>query len=234
MTRSMAKDASIILTGGVLRKVSAFARESAFAYAFGAGPVSDAFIAALALPALVMDFLGTGVGSLLVPYWREHGRTAPEDVICLRNLLLLALSVIVLAIEWQAPALIHAMNPVLALKAQALSATLARILLLGTLGLLLAAFWSGILRAEARFEVTSLAPIPLNLAAAAGFALSQGHGPEWAAAVSLLAQILQLVVLWRGGRRIIPRWRPTVRTSRAVLQRSQGTSSLRVLTATDY
>ena len=56
----------IILAGFILVKISSFIRELSLAYAYGASIVSDSFIAASAIPGLLLGFITSGIGNTFI------------------------------------------------------------------------------------------------------------------------------------------------------------------------
>lgn len=215
MGRSLVRDSLAVSIGSILRKASAFLREGALAYAFGAGPASDALLAAMGLPSLVVGLAGAAVGTIVVPLWRDVRRRRPEEALGPFNLTVLATAFLLLLLELGAGVIVPLLVPGFPARETALTVALTRLFLASSLGLVTAAFWKAVLEAEGRFATAALSALPVNLASGAGFLLAARHGVTWAAVAAVGAQFLELAWLFAFARRHLPAWRWDLRLSRA-------------------
>jgi|GEM_PF-6710171 len=214
MRRSLVRDSLAVSIGSVLRKASAFLREGALAYAFGAGPASDALLAAMGLPSLIVGLTGAAIGTIVVPLWRNVRGHRPEEALGPFNLMILATAFLLLLLELAAGAIVPLLVPGFSVQETALTVALTRLLLASSLGLVTAAFWKAVLEAEGRFSAAALSALPVNLASGAGFLLAARHGVTWAAVAAVGAQFLELGWLFALVRRHLPAWRPDLCLSR--------------------
>lgn len=210
----LARDSAIVGAATVLSRLLGFARDVLIARLIGAGPVADAFLAALRLPNLVRRVLGEGgLNAPFVPIYlavkSEHGEDAAQRFAgeAAAQLALLLLALVALG-GIASPWLVLAMAGGFAGEPDtlALAAFYTRLMLPFLLLTTLAAMLGALLNAEKRFTAAALAPALANailLAALLAIHL-QGALPEraaglLAACVSLtgLAQLLLVLVALR-------------------------------------
>ncbi|WP_100964508.1 murein biosynthesis integral membrane protein MurJ [Bosea sp. FBZP-16] len=208
----LARDSLIVGAATVLSRLLGFARDVLIARLLGAGPVADAFLAALRLPNLVRRVLGEGgLNAPFVPLYlaikAERGEEAAKRFAgaAASQLGLLLLGFVVLA-EIFAPWVVLGLAGGFADEPQtlALAAYYTRLMLPFVLLTTLAALLAALLNAEGRFTVAALAPALMNaiLLAALLFALFRGGDSH--ASATLLAACLSLtglahlaMILWR-------------------------------------
>jgi putative peptidoglycan lipid II flippase len=108
-TRGLARNASILALGNVTSRVLGLVREMVKSYLFGSGPAVDALTLVITIINQVYDLVTGGiVNSALVPVFSEYtAEERQEELWRLTSLLLslaaVAVSTLVLGIEWFAP-----------------------------------------------------------------------------------------------------------------------------------
>lgn len=236
----LARDSLVVGAATILSRLLGFARDVLIARLLGAGPVADAFLAALRLPNLVRRVLGEGgLNAPFVPlYLATKAERGEEDARRFAGeaagwLGLLLLSFVALA-ELFAPWVVLALAGGFADEPEtlALAAFYTRLMLPFLLLTTLAALLAALLNAEGRFTTAALAPALMN-AILLGVLLvelirgSDGHGSAslLAACLSLtgLAHLVMILLRLRGVGlpRVSLRWSPEmtrlVRTGGATL-----------------
>lgn len=166
----LARDSAVVGAATVASRLLGFARDVLIARLLGAGPVADAFLAALRLPNLVRRVLGEGgLNAPFVPLYlavrKSDGskpalRFAGEAVGHLGLLLLVLVALGELFAPWLVLGLAggFAEEP----RTLALAASYTRLMLPFLLLTTLAALLAALLNAERRFTVAALAPALMN------------------------------------------------------------------------
>ena len=160
-----------IATATLLSRLLGFVRDMVVARAFGAGPVTDAFLVAFRIPNILRRLLAEGALSIaMIPVFTDY--MARDDRPALHQMLravlglsLLALTVtIVLGIVF-APYILQAIAPgFMSDPAQAsLAVSLTRIMFPYLLLVGLAAMATGILNSQGRFFASAIGPAVLNV-----------------------------------------------------------------------
>jgi putative peptidoglycan lipid II flippase len=147
-----------------------------FAYLFGAGFATDAFIAAFRIPNLLRDLFAEGaLSSAFIPVFTDHltnqgKQKAWELANLVLNLLLITLCVIVILGIIFSPYIVKLIAPGFGeeMGKQELTTLLSRIMFPFLLFIALAALAMGILNTFRRFGVPALAPTMFNLGMIAG------------------------------------------------------------------
>lgn len=199
----LARDSLVVGAATILSRLLGFARDVLIARLLGAGPVADAFLAALRLPNLVRRVLGEGgLNAPFVPLYlaikAERGEAAAQRFAgeAASHLGLLLLGFVALA-ELFAPWVVLGLAGGFASEPQtlALAAFYTRLMLPFVMLTTLAALLAALLNAEGRFTVAALAPALMNaiLLGALVFELFRG-GPSDQSA-TLLAICLSLTGL---------------------------------------
>ena len=222
---SLLRSAGSISVATAVSRVLGLLREQIQSYYFGAGFVTDAFLAAFRIPNLLRDLFAEGaLSSAFVPTFTEiNEREGSERAWRLVNRLITALTVILaaatLAIAVFAPWIMRVYAAGFEPEKLALAVTMTRILAPFLLAVALASVAMGILNTYGRFFVPSLAPAVLNVAAIlsviglsplfvrwgwpAGLALAVG-----AMVGGILQFGVQIPSLRRLGFRFRPEWAP--------------------------
>ena len=221
---------STVVIGGLtgVSRVLGFARDALIASVLGAGPISDAFYAALRLPNLFRRLLAEGAfNSAFVPLYArrlegdadgdgapDDGDASPEARAARQaeadrfasetfSVLIIVLVVLVLAAEAAMPWLMRGLMPGRAGDADWI--TRATVLGLFTMPYILfmslTAMFGGVLNAHGRFAAFAAAPTLLNVVLVA--LLLSPIGQEWRAATWLaagvaVAGVLQCAVVYAG------------------------------------
>jgi len=172
----IAKSTGVVSSATLLSRVLGLVREQVFAYLFGAGFATDAFIAAFRIPNLLRDLFAEGaLSSAFIPVFTDHltnqgKQKAWELANLVLNLLLITLCVIVILGIIFSPYIVQLIAPGFGQEAgkQELTTLLSRIMFPFLLLIALAALAMGILNTFRRFGVPALAPTMFNLGMIAG------------------------------------------------------------------
>lgn len=228
---SLLRSSLLVGFGSIVSRILGFARDVLFAQALGAGPVADAFLAALRLPNLVRRILGEGgLNPALVPALSrlepDEAATMAGDTLSVFALVLLALTGFV---EISAGLIALLLAPGLHDDGEtlALVALYTRLSFPIVLCVTLASIAAAVLNGRGRFTATALAPLAVNgglilalVAIESGFDVSLASKAAWLAAASSLAGLIQLAIvaaaLLTGGQRLVrfrrPRWSPVLKS----------------------
>lgn len=212
-----------VMTG--ISRVFGFLRDLLIAHVFGAGRLSDVFLAAFKLPNLFRDLLGEGaLSSIFIPMYTDKNK----DENFAKNVfswLMVILLFITLLFEIFMPLVVWILAPGFADdpgKMQ-LTVTISRIMFWYVIFICSSAFLSAILNAFSRFLLVAFMPVLLNimlifaLLAAAWFA--PGTVLYIMAFTVVLSGIIQFGILWGrirrhyfGLRLVWPRWTPAIKS----------------------
>jgi len=199
----LARDSLIVGAATILSRLLGFARDVLIARLLGAGPIADAFLAALRLPNLVRRVLGEGgLNAPFVPlYLAIKAERGDEDAkrfagAAASQLGLLLIGFVVLA-EIFAPWVVLGLAGGFADEPQtlALAAFYTRLMLPFVLLTTLAALLAALLNAEGRFTVAALAPALMNAILLAALLFESFRGGDSHASATLLAGCLSLTGL---------------------------------------
>jgi putative peptidoglycan lipid II flippase len=172
--------ALLVGAGIFLSRVAGFAREWALAFFFGAGPVLDAFRAALRTPNVLQNLLGEGsLSASFIPVYSEfleQGREREAGRFAGAALGLLSVTAFGLAAVGilLAPLFIPLFFPEFEAWQQQLTVRLVRILFLMTAVLVVSAWALGVLNSHRKFFLSYVAPVLWNLAMIATLAAFGG------------------------------------------------------------
>lgn len=172
----IARSTGVVSSATFLSRILGLVREQVFAYLFGAGFATDAFIAAFRVPNLLRDLFAEGaLSSAFIPVFTDHlANKGKEEAWKLANLILnllvITVSVIVVLGIIFAPYIVSLIAPGFGDEAgkQELTTSLSRIMFPFLLLIALAALAMGILNTFRRFGVPALAPTMFNLGMIAG------------------------------------------------------------------
>lgn len=209
---SLARNTAVIGGLTLISRLFGFARDLVLAAALGAGPVADAFFAALRFPNLFRRLFAEGAFSqAFVPVYSKtlaaEGEEAADQLAAeaLSVLLLMTgvLSAIaVAAMPWINRALFggYVDDP----ETFALANLLTQLAMPYLIAMSAATLFSGVLNAHGRFFAAAAAPILFNLCQLAAVALFHDT-PEQAALAAIIAVsvsgVLQAIWVWAGARR---------------------------------
>jgi len=209
---SLARNTAVIGGLTLVSRLFGFVRDLVLAAALGAGPVADAFFAALRFPNLFRRLFAEGAFSqAFVPVYSKtlaaEGEEAADQLAAeaLSVLLLIttALSVVaVAAMPWINRALFggYVDDP----ETFALANLLTQLAMPYLVAMSAATLFSGVLNAHGRFFAAAAAPILFNLCQLAAIALFH-ETPEQAAIAAIVAVsvsgLLQALWVWAGARR---------------------------------
>lgn len=161
--------AAIMVAAFVLSRLTGLLRTVAISYRFGTGPELDAYVAAIRVPDLLFQVVvGGAVSSAFIPVLtaylaRKDNAGAWRTVSGLFTLALLGLTPLCFLLMLFAPQVMALVAPGFDPAKRALSAELARILLLSPIFFALGTFATSILNAHQRFMLAALAPTVYNL-----------------------------------------------------------------------
>ncbi|WP_186420605.1 murein biosynthesis integral membrane protein MurJ [Bosea sp. CS1GBMeth4] len=199
----LARDSLVVGAATILSRLLGFARDVLIARLLGAGPVADAFLAALRLPNLVRRVLGEGgLNAPFVPLYlairAERGEAdARRFAGAAAGQLALLLTGFVAFAEIFAPWVVLGLAGGFADEPQtlALAAFYTRLMLPFVLLTTLAALLAALLNAEGRFSVAALAPALMNAILLAALLIGLFRGGDSHAGATLLAGCLSLTGL---------------------------------------
>ncbi len=202
-------------------RVMGLVRMKVFSSAYGADPVTDAYVMAFALPDFVFVLVGGGViASAFVPYFTECRQRGDEAagwrsfnaLVCVvGGVLTVLLGVLWVAAPWVAPLLLGELPP----EVRDLSIRIMRVVLFSQVAFFFGGISMGALNAKQHFLAPALGPILYNLFIIVGivcFAPTTGiMAAAWAALVGAVASsvAMQVVARRRHGARFawVPDWR---------------------------
>lgn len=217
----IAKSTGIVSSATFLSRVLGLVREQVFAYLFGAGYTTDAFIAAFRIPNLLRDLFAEGaLSSAFIPVFTDHltnqgKEKAWELANMVLNLLLVTLCMLVILGIVFAPYLVEIIAPGFSKEAgkQDLTILLSRIMFPFLLLVALAALVMGILNTFRRFGIPALAPTMFNLGMIAGGIILSPYvnPPIMSMAIGvLLGGLGQLIIQLPGLKKIGFKYRFTI------------------------
>lgn len=183
---SLAKSTTVVSAATFTSRVFGLVREQTFAFLFGAGFATDAFVAAFRIPNLLRDLFAEGaLSAAFVPVFTDtlthRGKTEAFHLANrLASVLAVVLLVLVVAGVLFTPSLVHLIAPgfgAIPGKAE-VTATMARIMFPFLLLISMAAVCMGMLNSLRRFAVPAYAPVLFNLGLiAAGYLLCPFFNP---------------------------------------------------------
>lgn len=171
---SAASAVALLMIATLLARLFGFLREVYVAWAFGAGPATDAYVAAFTLPDLLL-YMFAG-GAISISFVSLYGRRiadgreaeAEESLSVIVTVTGLAFALAALAGIALAPAFTARFFPGFSAPQRALCAALTRILMPQPLCFLAGGVLSAVLQARRKFLVPALAPLVYTLAIIAG------------------------------------------------------------------
>ncbi len=212
-----------VMTG--ISRVFGFLRDLLIAHVFGAGRLSDVFLAAFKLPNLFRDLLGEGaLSSIFIPMYTDRNK----DENFAKNVfswLMVVLLFITLLFEIFMPLVVWILAPGFADdpgKMQ-LTVVISRIMFWYVIFICASAFLSAILNAFSRFLLVAFMPVLLNIMLIGALLLAAWFAPETIlyimAFTVVLSGIVQFAILWSrirrhhfGLRLVRPRWTPAIKS----------------------
>ncbi len=166
---SVLSAAALLMVATMLSRVVGYLRDAYVAYAFGAGPITDAYVAAFTLPDLINHLASGGAISIsfIAIYTRyiaqqreEHASHAFSVII---SVLAVGLGVLVLAAEIAAPAFVTTMFPEFTAEQRELCIRLTRILLPAQLFFVIGGVVAAVQQTRRQFFIPAFAPIIYTL-----------------------------------------------------------------------
>lgn len=214
-------EASLLLMMGLLASRGlGVVRQTVFNYMFGAGMEANAYYAAIRLPDTLFNLIAGGALShafipVFLSYEKEHGQKAVWRLTSLVfNVLLVALTLLILIGEIFTPYLVeHFIVPGYPPSAQAVTATLTRIMLLQPLILGLGTIATAILNGKRQFLLPALSIAIYNFGLIGGLIVTKLvpgvgiYGPTYGVLVAAALQVaIQLPGLFKQGVRYSFEW----------------------------
>lgn len=212
-----------VMTG--ISRVFGFLRDLLIAHVFGAGRLSDVFLAAFKLPNLFRDLLGEGaLSSIFIPMYtgKNKDENFAKNVFSWLMMILLGIT---LLFEIFMPLAVWILAPGFSDdpgKMQ-LTVVISRIMFWYVVFICASAFLSAILNAFSKFLLVAFMPVLLNVMLIGALLLAAWFAPETVlyimAFTVVLSGIIQFAVLWArirhrhfGLRLIRPRWTPAIKS----------------------
>lgn len=169
--RQMTKAASVVGSSTLFSRIFGYIRDMVFAWFFGAGLISDAFIAAFQIPNLLRRLFGEGSLSIafipvfteyLTLYGKKEAFRLASSALRLLSILLVVIAILGMIFS---PLIIKLIAPGFYLipEKYALTVTLTRIMFPYIIFICLVALCMGILNALGHFAAPALAPVLLNV-----------------------------------------------------------------------
>ncbi|HJQ98422.1 MAG TPA: murein biosynthesis integral membrane protein MurJ [Candidatus Polarisedimenticolaceae bacterium] len=246
---SLLRSAGSISVATAMSRVLGLARDQVQSYYFGAGFVTDAFLAAFRIPNLMRDLFAEGaLSSAFVPTFTTVRTKDGEEAAWtlarrVMSVLLVLLGVLSLLIFFGAPAIMHVYAAGFSPEKLDLAIRMTRILSPFLLAVALASVAMGVLNTFGRFFVPALAPASLNVAAILGMIalppllVHGGWHPGLSLAIGAMAGGLlqfgvQLPGLYALGFRFRWDWRPkdpgVVRIAKLMLPATIGQAATQI------
>jgi putative peptidoglycan lipid II flippase len=164
-----AYSATLLVTGAIaLSRVIGYLREAYIAWAFGAGPRTDAFVAAFTLPDFINYLLAGGTASItfISIYTRYHSsgreKEAQHTFSIVISIMSALLAVFIAAAEWFTPEFTRWWFSGFDAAQVQLCVTLTRILLPAQLFFVIGGVTSAVLQSKRMFLLPALAPVIYN------------------------------------------------------------------------
>lgn len=212
-----------VMTG--ISRVFGFVRDMLIAHVFGAGRLSDVFLAAFKLPNLFRDLLGEGaLSSIFIPMYTDKNK----DENFAKNVfswLMVVLLGITLLFEIFMPLVVWILAPGFADDPGKMQLTvlISRIMFWYVIFICGSAFLSAILNAFSKFLLVAFMPVLLNIMLICvlllGAFFAQGTILYLMAFTVVLSGIIQFGILWSrirkrhfGLRLVRPRWTPAIKS----------------------
>ena len=212
-----------LMTG--ISRLFGFIRDLLVAHVFGAGRLSDVFLAAFKLPNLFRDLLGEGaLSSIFIPMYTSKNK----DENFAKNVfswLMVVLLFITILFEIFMPLVVWILAPGFADDPGKMDLTviISRIMFWYVVFICGSAFLSAILNAFSRFLLVAFMPVLLNVMLICVLLVASLFAPETVlyimAFTVVLAGVVQFAILWNrirrnhfGLRLIVPRWTPAIKS----------------------
>ena len=212
-----------VMTG--VSRVFGFFRDLLIAHVFGAGRLSDIFLAAFKLPNLFRDLLGEGaLSSIFIPMYTDKKKDAnfAKNVFSWLMVVLLGITIL---FEIFMPLVVWILTPGFADDPGKMQQTvvISRIMFWYVIFICASAFLSAILNAFSRFMLVAFMPVLLNVMLIGALLLAAFFAPTTIlyimAFAVVLSGIIQFGILWHrirrhhfGLRLVVPRWTPGIKS----------------------
>lgn len=209
----MKKTAFIILCITLLSKILGFSRELVLSYYYGASQISDAYFVAVAVPAILLEFLGIAIATSYIPVMSkiayEEGReSAIRYTVNLINHVLIFVLVIFLVSEIMAPFIVKVLA--VGFTGELLESTIkfSRIMLLSIFVLGLVNIFAGYLQLEGNYIIPAMIGIPLNIITIASIIIASKTNAIVLIVGTMLAQFSQIIFMmpWVLKKKLRYRW----------------------------
>lgn len=162
---SVLSAAMLLMVATMLSRVVGYLRDAYVAYAFGAGPVTDAYVAAFTLPDLINHLASGGAISIsfISIYTRYLAQKKEEEASRAFSVIVSVLSVglvaLVVVAELAAPWFVAAMFPDFTAEQRELCISLTRVLLPAQLFFIIGGVVAAVQQTQRRFFIPAFAPI---------------------------------------------------------------------------
>jgi putative peptidoglycan lipid II flippase len=212
--KEIARAAVVLALGNVSSRVLGLVRETVISHLFGATGMVSAFRVASIVPTMVYDLLiGGMISAALVPVFTDYTTPSKREELwrlasALFSLVAIAFSVIVLLLEWAAPAVSWVLGGGFDVELLAQTTILTRLAVPSVLFLGLSGASAGLLYADKRFIYPAFGASVFNLGITVGaLFLGERFGVASLSLGVLLGSILQVAIQLPGLRELRPSFR---------------------------
>lgn len=223
MGSSIAIAALLIAVGNIASRLLGLGRMSVIAYFFGRSPAVDAYTAALTIPITTYDLLINGaISAALVPIFSEYAEGEARDfwriVSSMINIALLALTLVIALLMWQAPLVVPLLVQSSRPELRPLTIMLVRMMLPAVIFMGLSGLMTAVLYARRTFLLPAFAVAMFNAGIIAGAVLFHTQLGVASLAVGMVIGAMGQVVLQVPGMRDM-RYSPVLSLRHPVVRR---------------
>ncbi|MGL5312680.1 MAG: murein biosynthesis integral membrane protein MurJ, partial [Peptostreptococcaceae bacterium] len=214
----VAKAAVGLMAATLLAKILGFGRELALASVYGASGVSDAFLVAMNIPAVIFQAIGTSLGTAFIPlYYEVNSNKGDKDANLYTNNILNIVVIICIILSIFGAIFTEQVVKVFAMGFEGETLKLAvyytRVLILGLAFLGISYIMMAFLQVKEKFVIAGLMPIPYNILIITSIFLSSTINPNILPWGTLFGLSLQFVFLYPFARQKGFRYKPYVNIS---------------------
>lgn len=214
----VAKAAVGLMAATLLAKILGFGRELALASVYGASGVSDAFLVAMNIPAVIFQAIGTSLGTAFIPLYCEvNSNKGDKDANLYTNNILNIVVLICIVLSILGAIFTKQVVKVFAMGFEGETLRLAvyytRVLILGLAFLGISYIMMAFLQVKEKFVIAGLMPIPYNILIITSIFLSSTINPNILPWGTLFGLSLQFVFLYPFARQKGFRYKPYINIS---------------------
>jgi putative peptidoglycan lipid II flippase len=196
----IAKAAGILMLGNVASRLLGVVREQVIAALFGATGLTDAFVAASAVPTAIYDLLvGGAISAALIPVFSDYADEDPKELARVASIIIslatLALIAVTSALAFMAPQLVAVLGAGFAPQVRAQAISLVRLILPSILFMGLSGVLTAILYSRQRFALPAFSVAVYNVGIiAAALLFSDRMGITSLVVGTLVGALLQVLL----------------------------------------